>query len=171
MTYKWMILAGVLAMAGCAQQDGFDTAGPGAGAGTTGAAAGVTPGSADDPTSAAFFQQAVGDRVFFVVDQSTLTDEARTILAAQATWLTQNPDFSAIIEGHADERGTREYNVALGERRANAAREFLVSRGVPSNRLQIVSFGKERPIEICSDEACYTKNRRAVTVLSAGLSG
>ena len=109
--------------------------------------------------------------MFFVVDESTLNDGARQTLDAQASWLLQNTDYTAVIEGHADEQGTREYNVALGERRANAAREYLISRGVAGNRLRIVSYGKERPVEICSDEACYSKNRRAVTVLSAGLTG
>ena len=132
---------------------------------------GVNAGTVSDPTSPAFFQQSVGDRVLFVVDQSTLTDTARTTLQAQAEWLLSNTDYSAIIEGHADEQGTREYNLGLGEKRANAAREFLVSRGIAGNRLRVVSYGKERPIEICSDESCYSKNRRAVTVLSSGLTG
>jgi peptidoglycan-associated lipoprotein len=82
-----------------------------------------------------------------------------------------NSDFTAVIEGHADEQGTREYNIGLGNKRADAARSYLISKGVPANRLQIVSYGKERPIEICSEEACYAKNRRAVTVLAAGLTG
>ena len=96
---------------------------------------------------------------------------ARAVLDGQARWLNDNTDFTATIEGHADEQGTREYNVALGERRANAAREYLVSRGVAADRLKIVSYGKERPVEICSEEACYAKNRRAVTILTAGLTG
>ncbi|MCE8005900.1 peptidoglycan-associated lipoprotein Pal [Aestuariivita sp.] len=128
-------------------------------------------GSPGDPTSPAHFQQVVGDRVFFAVDQSTLSAEAQTILAAQATWLLTNSDFIATIEGHADEQGTREYNIALGARRATAVREFLVSRGIPGSRLSIISYGKERPVEICSDEACYAKNRRSVTVLASGLTG
>ncbi|MCV2888282.1 peptidoglycan-associated lipoprotein Pal [Ruegeria aquimaris] len=128
-------------------------------------------GLASDPTSPAYFQQAIGDRVLFAVDQSTLSDEAQSILSAQAQWLLTNTDYTATIEGHADEQGTREYNLALGARRANAAREFLVSRGVAGSRLKTVSYGKERPIEICSDEGCYAKNRRAVTVLTAGLTG
>jgi len=81
-----------------------------------------------------------------------------------------NTDYQAIIEGHADEQGTREYNLALGARRSNAAKEYLVSKGVPEARLRVVSYGKERPIEVCSDEACYSKNRRAVTVLAGGLT-
>lgn len=131
----------------------------------------ASPGSASDPASPAFFQQSVGDRVLFVVNQSSLTDEAQSILGAQAQWLMANPAYNVVIEGHADERGTREYNLALGERRANAAREFLVSRGVAETRLKVVSFGKERPIEICSEEGCYSQNRRAVTVLSSDLTG
>lgn len=127
--------------------------------------------AAGDPTSPVYFQQAIGDRVFFAVDQSTLSDEARATLEAQARWLIGNPDYTAVIEGHADERGTREYNLALGARRANAAREFLISRGVAPNRLTTISYGKERPVEICSDESCYSRNRRAVTVLVSNLTG
>ncbi|MEM9967680.1 MAG: peptidoglycan-associated lipoprotein Pal [Pseudomonadota bacterium] len=137
---------------------------------TTGASGTVVPGSADDPTSTAYFQQAIGDRVLFDIDQSTLTADGQAILDAQATWLLTNVDYQAVIEGHADEQGTREYNLALGARRANAALEYLVSKGIPSARLRVISYGKERPIEICSNEACYAKNRRAVTVLSSGLS-
>jgi peptidoglycan-associated lipoprotein len=131
----------------------------------------IQPGSPSDPRSPAYFQQSIGDRVLFAVDQSTLSAEAQTILDAQAQWLLTNTDYTAVIEGHADEQGTREYNLALGARRANAAREFLVSRGVAGNRLEVVSFGKERPLEVCSEEACYNKNRRAVTVLTARLTG
>jgi peptidoglycan-associated lipoprotein len=128
-------------------------------------------GDAGDPNSPAYFQQAIGDRVFFAVDQSTLGDEAKSVLAAQAEWLARNADYTAIIEGHADEQGTREYNVALGARRAASVRDYLVSRGVPADRMRTISYGKERPVEVCSEEACYSKNRRAVTVISVGLSG
>jgi len=123
--------------------------------------------AAGDPTSPAYFQQFVGDRVLFEVDQSSLTVEAQSTLDGQAQWLMANNAYAAIIEGHADEQGTREYNLALGARRANTVHEYLVSRGVAGNRLQIVSYGKERPIEICSAESCYAQNRRAVTVISA----
>ncbi|MEM9522440.1 MAG: peptidoglycan-associated lipoprotein Pal [Pseudomonadota bacterium] len=123
------------------------------------------------PESVAYFQSTIGDRVLFAVDQSTLSPEGRTLLADQADWLLQNVGYSAIVEGHADEQGTREYNLALGARRASTVREFLISRGVSAARLRSVSYGKERPIELCSDEICYRQNRRAVTVLSAGLSG
>ena len=91
-------------------------------------------------------------------------------LDGQATWLLNNVDYQAVIEGHADEQGTRDYNLALGARRANAAREYLIARGVSAARLRVVSYGKERPIEICSSEDCYAKNRRAVTVLAGGLT-
>ncbi len=140
----------------------------GGGAGGNGA---LVPGSPSDPRSPAYFQQTVGDRVLFAVDQSTLSPQAQTVLQGQADWLLANTDFVATIEGHADEQGTREYNLALGARRANAAREYLISRGVAGNRLTTVSFGKERPIEICSTEDCYSKNRRAVTVLTGSTTG
>lgn len=153
-----LVLAGI-ALAGCTTPERF-------GDGSGGAGAGGLNGDASDPRSPAFFQQSVGDRVLFAVDQSTLTPLARTTLDGQAAWLNNNSDFTAIIEGHADEQGTREYNLALGARRANAVQEYLVSRGVSSNRMRVVSYGKERPIEICSDEACYAQNRRAVTVIS-----
>ncbi len=136
-----------------------------------GGTAGAGTGLVTDQTSIAYFQQAIGDRVLFAVDQSTLSDAAQAVLTAQADWMVANPSYSVVIEGHADEQGTREYNLALGARRATAAQEFLISRGVSADRLRVVSFGKERPIEICSEETCYAKNRRAVTVLSSDLTG
>jgi peptidoglycan-associated lipoprotein len=132
---------------------------------------GLTPGGLSDPTSIVHFQQAIGDRVLFEVDQSTLTPVAQNLLTSQAHWLTGNMGYTAIIEGHADEQGTREYNLALGARRADAVRNYLVSQGVAATRLQVLSYGKERPLQICSDESCYQQNRRAVTVLKAGISG
>ena len=111
------------------------------------------------------FQSAVGDRVLFETDQSNLSADALLVLDAQANWLIQNVDYVVVIEGHADEQGTREYNLALGARRANAVKEYLVSLGVAGSRLKTVSYGKERPLEICSGERCYAKNRRAVSVL------
>ena len=108
--------------------------------------------------------------MLFEVDQSNLTAEGRATLDGQANWLMTNTDYQAVIEGHADEQGTREYNLALGARRANAAQGYLISKGVSPARLRVVSYGKERPIEICSAEACYAKNRRAVTVLAGGLT-
>ena len=115
--------------------------------------------------SPAEFQSAVEDRVFFETDQSNLSAESLLVLDAQANWLMQNDEYVTVIEGHADEQGTREYNLALGARRANAVKEYLVSLGVAGSRLKTVSYGKERPLEICSAERCYAKNRRAVSVL------
>lgn len=165
------LLIAVLALGACTNPDRFgsDDLNASAGAGTN-VTGGIIPGSANDPSSTAFFQQSVGDRVLFEVDQSTLTAAGQSTLDGQASWLLNNSDYQAVIEGHADEQGTREYNLALGARRANAAQEYLISKGVPSSRLRVVSYGKERPIEICSNEACYAKNRRAVTVLAGGLT-
>ena len=123
-------------------------------------------GDVSDPGSIAFFKNNVGDRVLFSIDQSDIDQLGKDILLAQVDWLQVNSDYKIIIEGHADERGTREYNLALGARRANSAREFLVSRGIESSRIQTVSFGKERPVELCSKENCYSENRRAVSVVS-----
>ncbi|MDX5383671.1 MAG: peptidoglycan-associated lipoprotein Pal [Rhodobacterales bacterium] len=166
---RGIILASVLALAACTNPDRFDSAG---GAGGAGGVGGIgAPGSASDPRSPLYFQQTIGDRVLFAVDQSSITPQYQAVLDGQAQWLMTNTDYVAIIEGHADEQGTREYNLALGARRANAVQEYLISRGVAPTRLRVISYGKERPIELCSDEACYSQNRRAVTVISAGLSG
>ncbi len=157
----------LLALAACSNPGRFGAGGAGMGPGGSADFGGAAPG-ARDPSSPAYFSQTIGDRVLFAVDQSTLSDSARATLAEQARWLMQNPEYTALIEGHADEQGTREYNLALGARRAASARDFLVSQGVPAGRLRTVTYGKERPIEICSTEACYAKNRRAVTVVAAG---
>ena len=122
-----------------------------------------------DQQSLQFFSEVIGDRVFFVVDQSSLTPEAMTTLDAQANWLAQRPSAQITIEGHADEQGTREYNIALSARRASAVRNYLVTRGIPDGRLSTIPFGKQRPSEVCSNEACWSKNRRAVTVVTGGL--
>ncbi len=161
----------VAGLAACSDPGRFGpgAGGPGMGPGANGFG---QPGSvgqgALDPSSAAYFEETVGDRVLFAVDQSTLSDEARGRLAQQAQWLSRNPEYTAVIEGHADEQGTREYNLALGARRAASARDFLVAQGVAGSRLRTVTYGKERPIEICSTEECYNQNRRAVTVIAAG---
>ncbi|MEM9438257.1 MAG: OmpA family protein [Pseudomonadota bacterium] len=123
-------------------------------------------GDPSNPTSPAYFSQTVGDRVFFAVDQSILTSDAQATLSGQAQWLLTNTDYQAIIEGHADEQGTTEYNIALSARRANAVREYLVAQGIASNRLRTLPLGKERPAELCAEERCYSLNRRAVTIIS-----
>jgi peptidoglycan-associated lipoprotein len=162
-----VLLTAILGLAACTSPDRFGAGSGGAG-GAGGFGDGVVAGSVNDPRSPAYFQQTVGDRVLFTVDQFTLSDQARATLVGQARWLNENTDFNAIIEGHADERGTREYNLALGSRRAAAVQNFLIEQGVRPGRLKTITYGKERPIEICSDEACYAQNRRAVTVLTAG---
>lgn len=120
---------------------------------------GPTPGSAED------FAVNVGDRVFFRLDQSTLTTEERTVLERQAFWLRQYPTVAVTIEGHADERGTREYNLALGERRASAARDYLVSLGINAGRISTISYGEERPIAVGSNEEAWAQNRVAISVV------
>ncbi|KMW59479.1 18K peptidoglycan-associated outer membrane lipoprotein [Candidatus Rhodobacter oscarellae] len=133
-------------------------------------ASGSSASASFDPATPAYFTEIIGDRVLFEVDQSTLNADARNVLAGQAQWLLNNGGFTVQIEGHADEQGTREYNLALGARRASAVQQYLISQGVAANRLRTVTYGKERPLEICSDETCYAKNRRAVTVLASGLT-
>jgi peptidoglycan-associated lipoprotein len=165
---KSLLIVAALGLAACKNPDRYGAGGPGGAGGAGGGIDTTGLGDPSNPTSIAYFNQTVGDRVLFAVDQSTLSPEARTILTAQAQWLTQNAGYAAIIEGHADEQGTREYNLALGARRAAAVQNFLISQGVPANRLRTISYGKERPLEVCSEETCYAKNRRAVTVLSAG---
>jgi peptidoglycan-associated lipoprotein len=161
-----LILVSALALTACTNPDRFGGSNSGAlGAGANG---GIVAGSANDPTSVAYFNQTIGDRILFLVDQSTLNDNGRVILAQQAQWLLANPAYTAIIEGHADEQGTREYNLALGSRRAAAVQDYLISQGVNPSRLKPITYGKERPIEVCSNEGCYAQNRRAVTVLAAG---
>lgn len=167
-----LLLAGALGVSACNNPDKYGAGvGGDGGAGGVGGAGGISSGALGDPSnpnSPAYFAQSIGDKVLFAVDQSTLTPEATATLAGQASWLAQHPEYTAIIEGHADEQGTREYNIALGARRASAVQAYLISQGVAANRLRTVSYGKERPLEVCSDEACYAKNRRAVTVLSTG---
>jgi len=119
----------------------------------------VTPGSIAD------FRQNVGDRVFFDTDQSGIREDGRQTLARQAEWLKKYTNYQITIEGHCDERGTREYNFALGERRANAAKQYLIAQGIPAARIRTVSLGKENPDPPGSDEGAWARNRRAVTVL------
>ena len=129
------------------------------------ASAGVaSPGSQQD------FVVNVGDRVFFESDSSELTMQSRATLDKQAQWLQQYANYTFTVEGHADERGTREYNIALGARRAQAVRDYLASRGIQPGRMRTVSYGKERPVAVCNDISCWSQNRRAVTALEGGQS-
>jgi peptidoglycan-associated lipoprotein len=150
---KLAVIAAAMALSACASNPTGQNQ-----AGLTGNAA---PGSAQD------FVVNVGDRVFFETDSSELTPQARATLDKQAQWLAHYNRYSFTIEGHADERGTREYNIALGARRAAAVREYLGSRGVEGSRMRTISYGKERPVAVCNDISCWSQNRRAVTVLNA----
>jgi peptidoglycan-associated lipoprotein len=161
-------LAAALA-SGCASRRPPNLPAPGgtAGGAELGTEAGGTgqPGVAVPGSRADFIQSVPSDRVFFALDSYSLSPEARATLEAQAQWLNSNASVNVTIEGHADERGTREYNLALGERRATAARLYLESRGVASARMQTISWGKERPEVVGSGEESHARNRRAVTVV------
>jgi peptidoglycan-associated lipoprotein len=111
-----------------------------------------------------YLASGVPDRVFFATNESVLTTASRDTLRKQATWLRKNADTNVVLEGHADERGTREYNLALGERRANAAKDYLMTYGISSNRISVISYGKERPVDSGSNPLSWSKNRRSVTV-------
>ena len=111
-----------------------------------------------------YLASGVPDRVFFATNESILTTASRETLRAQAAWLRKNPNINVVLEGHADERGTREYNLALGERRANAAKDYLMTYGISGNRISVISYGKERPVDSGSNPLAWSKNRRSVTV-------
>jgi peptidoglycan-associated lipoprotein len=148
-----------LALAACSKKNTPDLE---AGAGSGQGIGAARPGSEQD------FQTNVGDRVFFIVDQSNLTPEAQDTLTKQAEWLQQYSNVTVQVEGHSDERGTREYNIALSARRATAAREFLIRQGVSAKRISSIAYGKERPAALCDAEECFSQNRRAVTVITGG---
>jgi peptidoglycan-associated lipoprotein len=150
-----LALVASLALAGCASKKTPNNA---ADLGLGGGAA--TPGSAQD------FTVNVGDRIFFDTDSSAIRADAQATLAKQAQWLNKYSQYRITVEGHADERGTREYNIALGARRAAATRDYLIGRGVAGNRMKTISYGKERPVAVCDDISCWSQNRRAVTVLN-----
>lgn len=163
------LVAALFLMTACAEtmQDGG--AGQGSG-GNQQASKGKKPvaGFSIAPGSGRDFVVNVGDRVFFGFDKSNLSADARGQLEKQAAWLKRFGNVNLTIEGHADERGTREYNLALGERRANSAKDFLVALGVSPNRIKVISFGKERPAALGHNEASWRQNRRAVTVVGGG---
>ena len=119
----------------------------------------ATPGSAQD------FTVNVGDRIFFDTDSTSIRADAQATLDKQAQWLQRYPNYAITVEGHADERGTREYNLALGARRAAATRDYLASRGIAAGKIKTISYGKEKPVAVCDDISCWSQNRRAVTVL------
>jgi peptidoglycan-associated lipoprotein len=142
-----------LALSACAHNNP-DNLAAGAGYAATG------PGSVQE------FNQSVGDRVFFDTDQTDLSAANQATLDKQAAWLNQYSKYSFTIEGHADERGTREYNFALGSRRAQAVHDYLAAKGISASRMRTISYGKERPVAVCDDISCWSQNRRAVTVLN-----
>ena len=146
-------VAALAFLAGCSSSSSQQAAAP-ATASTT-----VTPGSAAD------FTQNVGDRVYFDTDMSTIREDGRQTLSRQAEWLKKYTNYPITVAGHCDERGTREYNLALGERRANAVKQYLVAQGVPAQRINTISYGKERPEVVGSDEGAWARNRVGITAL------
>ena len=146
----------VLALAACSKKNTPDLEA------ANGGISAAMPGSEKD------FAVNAGDRIYFAEDQTVLSPDAQEILRKQAAWLTQYPGVSVQVEGHADERGTREYNISLSARRATATREFLIAQGVTAKRISSIAYGKERPVALCDAEQCWSQNRRAVTVITGG---
>ena len=153
------VIAAALALGACAANKELQ---PDGALGANGKYGSATPGSQRD------FTQNVGDIVYFSTDQTDLTPEGSQILAKQAQWLSQYPQYTITIEGHADERGTREYNIALGAKRATSVRNYLSQNGINASRIRTISYGKERPVAVCNDISCWSQNRRAQTVLNTG---
>ena len=160
---RWLrmvaLSAAVLSVGACAANKELQ---PDGALGANGKYGTATPGSQRD------FTQNVGDIVYFSTDQTDLTPEAGQILSKQAQWLQQYPQYTITIEGHADERGTREYNIALGAKRATSVRNYLSANGINAQRIRTISYGKERPVAVCNDISCWSQNRRAQTVLNSG---
>src|SRR6516165_1387367 len=157
------LLGALLLLAACSSPPPeAPAAGPPGGPGGAGGigSTNIVPGSQQD------LEASAGDRVFFAFDRSDISAEAREILTRQADWLRRSPTVSVTIEGHCDERGTREYNLALGERRAQAVKNVLVASGIPASRISTISYGKERPAVVGSSEEAYAQNRRAVTTVN-----
>lgn len=157
----WMVVfSSLLVLSSCSSKNGLggmDGSGP------------ISEFGDISESSIQYFTESIGDTVLFEVNKSNLQPDTIATLQSQVRWLEQNNSIPITIEGHADEQGTREYNLALGARRATSVRNYLVSQGISEARLSIVTYGKERPIEVCSMEKCWSKNRRSVTVVSGGL--
>ena len=173
MAFRFLSLfAAVVLLAAC--ETPSDQTGTASGQGAAGKSSSVDQGSTGMGTTTAkrplstILTVDVGDRVFFSFDKYSLKAKAQQTLERQATFLKNNPGVKVILQGHADERGTREYNLALGDRRANAAKDYLVALGIDPNRVTIISYGKERPAVAGSNEAAWSQNRRAVTIISGG---
>ena len=166
-------LAGLALLAGCSSDNAANSTGAGAGgagntasgygAGGAGGAGGYGSGGRATPGSEEDLVQSVGDRVFFATDQSSLSSDARGTLDRQAAWLQQYPTVSIWIAGNCDERGTQEYNLALGQRRAAADRDYLVAHGIDRSRIETISYGSSRPVDAASNESAWAKNRTAIT--------
>ena len=154
------VLSAVLLQACASTQNGAGNGGL-----SQNGAGSVTPGTQRD------FSVNVGDIIYFTTNSSDISPEANQTLVKQVQWLRQYPQFTITIEGHADERGTREYNIALGARRASATRKFLVANGVNGSRIRTISYGKERLVAVCNDVSCWSQNRRAQTVLNSRVAG
>ena len=159
-----MAIAAALLLAACSSKPA-DTGGGTTGGTTGGSTTTSSAPQAPAPGSPQDFVTNIGDRVFFGTDRYDLTQEAQAELQKQATWLKTYPQYRFVVEGHCDERGTREYNLALGERRATAVKNYLVALGIDAGRMQTISYGKERPAVIGDDEAAWAQNRRGVIVL------
>jgi peptidoglycan-associated lipoprotein len=160
------VLSLALAMGACSKKNSVtslnaDAGGPN-GAGELAGSEALVPGSAAE------FQANIGDRVYFQMDQVVLTSEGKETLLKQASWLEKYRDVTIQVEGHADERGTREYNISLSARRATAIRGFLISQGISASRVATIAYGKERPASLCDTEECWSQNRRGVTVITSG---
>lgn len=179
MQVKMVALAAVLALLGACSTPSDESTESGMGGGGAGADGVGGAGSFTDDVTAGELPPVVaeqklveiGDRVFFGLDQQDLSPEARATLEQQATFLNQQPTLDVVIEGHADERGTREHNLALGDRRANSVKDYLIALGIAPNRIRTVSYGEERPAVVGSNEAAWAQNRRAVTVIVGSEAG
>ena len=159
LTTTLMIATALLAVGACSKKRPAEIP-PAPGGGPVGDTGGVAPGSRAD-----FERSVSSNTVNFALDSSDLDGRARAILDSQAQWLSRYPNVPVSLEGHCDERGTREYNLALGDRRANSAKNYLAARGIAAGRISTISYGKERPVALGSDEASYAQNRRAVTIV------
>jgi peptidoglycan-associated lipoprotein len=165
--FKFVIaVASVLALSACTKKSNtaasLDNGGLNSGLNGDQIAGAAIPGSAAD------LAQNVGDRIYFENDQTGLSAEANDILLKQASWLKKYDGVTIQIEGHADERGTREYNISLSARRATTVRSFLIAQGIEKSRISTIAYGKERPVKLCDAESCWSQNRRAVTVITGG---
>jgi len=161
------VLSALLLLGACAT-DAEDTDGKSGTGAATGASGSASSAVAVEPGTIQDFIVNVGDRVFFDFDKSTLTGKAQETLNKQAAWLSRVSSATILIEGHCDERGTREYNLALGERRATAVKDYLVSKGIAASRIKTISYGKERPAVLGSNEWAWSQNRRGVTTITGG---